>query len=217
MIENPIQLNSKAIHQPLVLDDKGKIYVDSKIYGAGKIAFTTIPNSYQWFIKGNQKDYAKYWSAIINNTIKKIDLKEEILLKNKFPKIYDETTLLYKGNNENRLPKIDVENIAILPIQNQNFSNEWAGTFWPIKSGWNKVAVDGLRKQLYIFERDSWQAATQLEKINNTLNFIKNNQIDSPKSNIIVEKQIKEVSKWVFFMLFLLSCGFLWFETKTSD
>ena len=217
IIENPVQLNSKAIHQPLVLDDKGKIYVDSKIYGAGKVAFTTIPNSYQWFIKGNQKDYAKYWSAIINNTIKKRDLKDEISSKNKFLKIYGQTTLLFKGNDKNRLPKIRVENIAIAPIQSQNFSNEWAGTFWPIKSGWNKVTINGLRKQLYIFERNSWQAATQLEKINNTLNFIKNNQIDSLKSKIILKKQIKEVSKWFFFMLFLLSCGFLWFEAKTSD
>jgi hypothetical protein len=217
IIKNPVQLNSKTIHQPLILDDKGKIYAENKISGAGKITITTIPNSYQWAIKGNQKDYAKYWSGIINNTIKKIDLKEEVLLKDQFPKIYDEATLLYKDNNENKVPKISVENIPIAPIQNQNFSNEWAGTFWPIKSGWNKVDINGLEKQVYIFDKNSWQAATQLERISNTLSFIKNNQIHSPKSQIITYKQVKEVSKWLFFMLFLLSCGFLWFETKISE
>ena len=138
-------------------------------------------------------------------------------MKDQFPKIYDEATLLYKGSNENEVPNISVGNIAIAPIQNQNFSNEWAGTFWPIKSGWNKVYINELEKQVYIFDKNSWQAATQLERISNTLNFIKNNQIHSPKSQIITYKQVKEVSKWLFFMLFLLSCGFLWFETKISD
>ncbi len=217
IIENPVQLNSKSIYQSLVLDDKGKIYSENKIYGAGKITITTIPNSYQWAIKGNQKDYAKYWSTIINNTIKKINLKDAVLLTEQFPKIYDEATLLYNDNDENKVPKISIENSAISPIQNQNFSNEWAGTFWPIKAGWNKVDIKGLEKQVYIFDKNSWQAATQLERISNTLSFIRNNQIHSPKSQIIVYKQVKEVTKWLFFMLFLLSCGFLWFETKISD
>lgn len=217
IIENPVQLNPITTHQPLVLDDKGKIYADSKVSGVGKIVITTIPNSYQWFIKGNQKDYAKYWSVIINNTIRKIDLKEEILLKDAFPKIYGKVLLIYKGNKQNKIPKISVEDIAIGPIQNQNFSNEWAATFWPSKSGWNKVDVNGLVKKVYIFDKKSWLAANQIEKISNTLNFIKNNQIHSPKSEIVIQKEIKEVSKWLFFMLFLFSCGFLWFESKISD
>ncbi len=217
IIENPVQLNSILTHQPLVLDDKGKIYTDSKVLDVGKIAMTSISNSYQWAIKGNQKDFAKYWSEIISNTIKKVDLKKEVLLKDAFPKIYDKAVLIYKGSNDNKIPKISVEGIAISPIQNQNFSNEWAAPFWPSKLGWNKVDVSGLIKQVYIFDKKSWLAANQIEKIGNTLNFIKNNQIHSPKSEIITEKQIKEVTKWLFFVLFLLSCGFLWFESKISD
>ncbi|OAQ39552.1 hypothetical protein A5893_08120 [Pedobacter psychrophilus] len=215
-IENPVQLNPVKTHQLLVLDDKGKIYTDSKVSGIGKIAITSISNSYQWAIKGNQKDYAKYWSVIISNTIKKVDIKEDVLLKDEFPKIYNENTLLYKSD-DNKTPKISVENIAIAPMQNQNFSNEWSATFWPTKSGWNKVEINGLVKQVYIFDNKSWLAANQTKKIRNTFNFIKNNQVNSPKSETITEKQIKEVSNWLFFMLFLLSCGFLWFEAKISD
>jgi hypothetical protein len=124
--------------------------------------------------------------------------------------------LVYQNNSENIAPKINIENSAIAPIQNQNFPNEWAATFWPVKSGWNKVKVNGIEKQVYIFGQEDWQTANQFQKISNNLKIISESSKNRAEAKLISEIQFKEVSKWIFFFFFLMSCGFLWYEAKLS-
>jgi hypothetical protein len=215
-VENPFYVNAQSGHQPLVFDEKGKIWVDSKISNQGKLAITTLPSSYKWFMKGQKKDYKKYWSALIGNIVKKKEVIEQLSLKNQFPKTNEETMLVYQSNSENNAPKINIENSAIAPIQNQNFPNEWAATFWPKKAGWNKVELNGLEKQVYIFGQEDWQTAHQFQKISNNLKIISESSKNRAEAKVISEIQFKEVSKWIFFFFFLMSCGFLWYEAKLS-
>jgi hypothetical protein len=215
-VENPFYVNAQSGHQPLVFDERGKIWVDSKISNQGKLAITTLPSSYKWFMKGQKKDYKKYWSALIGNIIKKKEVIEQLSLKNQFPKTNEETMLVYQNNSENIAPKINIENSAIAPIQNQNFPNEWAATFWPKKAGWNKVEVNGLEKQVYIFGQEDWQTANRFQKISNNLKMISISGKNSVEAEEISEILYREVSKWIFFFLFLMSCGFLWYEAKLS-
>ena len=62
----PLSIKNEPSTQPLVLDKQNKVYVSSTLYGSGKIIFTTLSNTYTWALSGNEEDYNRFWSTLLN-------------------------------------------------------------------------------------------------------------------------------------------------------
>ncbi|MCY1531231.1 hypothetical protein D9M68_664510 [compost metagenome] len=89
---------------------------------------------------------------------------------------------------------------------------EWDATFWPSKSGWQAFKLADETIPFYVYEPSDWQSLKQSELLAVNEQFKQAKQLDNSKLEESTYR--REISKWWFFMLFLLSASFLWFEQR---
>ncbi len=213
LIESSINLNQQAGDLPLVKDADSKIWVNSQLYGAGKLVLTSIPNTYNWFLGGKNTDYTAYWSTLIQNAVNTNTLQVVVNFSPQYPQLNHRVNIQIGGVAQ--LPKIEVGNISIAPLQNKFNPFEWEGSHWPQKIGWDSVKVNSTRvSYFYVDHQNSWEGIRQIKKIEQTVSFVNQQAGQNIQIQTLEETQDRVVSKWWFFFLFVLSAGFLWFEQR---
>nr|MBC7612944.1 hypothetical protein [Pseudopedobacter sp.] len=206
-------LNEQVGDLPLVRDADSKIWTNSQLYGAGKMILTAIPNTYNWYLSGNNTDYSSYWSTLMKNAVTAEGNGIVVNLSPQFPQVNHRLNILVESGNQ--LPLMNVGSVSLAPLQNKLNPSEWEGTYWPQKVGWDSVKVNSTRvNYFYVDHQNSWESLKQIKKIEQTLSFVKRQESQNNRSQTIQETEEREVSKWWFFFLFLLSAGFLWFEQR---
>lgn len=213
-IEDPIALVKRAGDQQIVSDESTKVFVNSKLYGAGQLLLSTIPSTYSWFLNGNQEDYSTFWSAVINNAIQADENSSAIQIFPQFPEVNYPVNIQLTNKLDKTKPVIEIEGVNLPPLQSQIHQNDWEVTFWPKHQGWNELKINNQITDFYVYGNDSWKTFRTTEKIKNTTTFSKADEKLALNSENIIEKSEKELSKWWFFFLFMLSAGFLWFESR---
>lgn len=213
LIESSINLNQQAGDLPLVKDADSKIWVNSQLYGAGKLVLTSIPNTYNWFLGGNTTDYTAYWSTLIQSAVNTNTLQVVVNFSPQYPQLNHRVNIQIGGVAQ--LPKIEVGNISIAPLQNKFNPFEWEGSHWPQKIGWDSVKVNSTRvSYFYVDHQNSWEGIRQIKKIEQTVSFVNQQAGQNIQIQTLEETEQREVSKWWFLFLFLLSAGFLWYESR---
>lgn len=208
IVANPNQLR-------LVEDPGGKILTSLAMTGSGRVAATAIATTFNWVLSGANSDYATYWSAVINQTAKKIPENFQWTYGPKFPAVNDQVALTFQSTPEQELPTFRYNGKSLPVQQHMSLPFYWQATFWPAKSGWNTFEVNpGGRQDVFIYKRSGWKALKGY-------NLIEANKLYAKKPNNykeVTEAQVetieKAVSKWIFVCLFFISMAFLWFETK---
>ena len=93
------------------------------------------------------------------------------------------------------------------------FSNRWQFQYWPLQSGWHQLTIDGQKQHFFVFGKENWQALSADQRIKQNIAYALSHPSpkDLPQTTIILKKTI---SKWWFFVAFVLATGFLWFESR---
>jgi hypothetical protein len=91
----------------------------------------------------------------------------------------------------------------------------WQASHQATTGGWQTFSTTGGHKQaIYIFKSDDWKSVKAYERLKLNMDY-QQKQVKERIPDEKTSKQIeKTVSRWIFFAFFLISMGFLWFETK---
>ncbi len=207
----PFSIGNHPDQQPLVLDGPSAIAVQ-RLYGKGKIVATTLFNSYQWRLTGNQQDYALYWSSLLEAAARNTATNYLLQTESNIPRTMSKLNLSL-STPSSAVPAIINQQQSLSSQQNMLFSNRWQFQYWPLQSGWHQVAVDGQKQHFFVFGKENWQALSADQRIKQNIAYALSHPSpkDLPQTTIILKKTI---SKWWFFVAFVLATGFLWFESR---
>ncbi len=210
--DRPSFVRNQPGSQVLVQDEAAHLLASSKLYGSGKLVLSTLTNTFSWQLSGKTKEYAAFWSMLLSKAAKKTSRKESVASsiyadKNSMAALQLETA------EANVAAKVDGATIALSQNPAIPFLHE--GTFWADKTGWIPVTTNGKTiQQVYIFENTDWKPLKAIEKINLTQQYslkFRKNQFKNQSTQHI--ERIPVLPLW-FYLLFLVSTAFLWFETK---
>lgn len=206
-------LTSSADEQVLFATATGKTVVNSGISGVGTILTSTLASTYQWQLSGKNGDYAKFWSTLLNKSARKFQS----------PQAFEVLPSLLAVNESGRLvasvpsveiPILQYNNIKLAPRQNMELPYQWDGKFWPSVAGWNSITINKSMANVFVYQNSDWQQLKNANKLNLTTAFVNHQAAATYQQEKTVNTVTKELSKWWFLFLFLLSVGYLWYEQR---
>ncbi|MGZ3820963.1 MAG: hypothetical protein ACXVB6_10255 [Mucilaginibacter sp.] len=211
---DPAFIKSKPGIQQLVNDLQGHTLVAASLFGKGRLAFTTINNTFNWILAGDKDDYAAFWSLLISKSAQK-----EPVLENwsapQLPTINEPVELQLVASSD---PGPISAGDSIAPAQNPSIPFEWVNKYWPTTTGWQSIQQNnGRAAWWYVYGGDEWQGVRASEKIASTTQYAENYAPNTFVTKAIHEKVLIAVPKIYFYLLLLAACTFLWVEGKLAN
>ncbi|MGI4730086.1 MAG: hypothetical protein ACRYGB_16065, partial [Janthinobacterium lividum] len=210
--DHPSFIKNQPNSQVLVQDQTNRLVASSKLYGSGKLVLSTLNNTFSWQLLGKTKEYAAYWSLLISKAARKITQKQNVST----PIYADKNSMVPVELNtsaKNISAKIDGDDVAFR--QNLAISFLQEASFWPKKSGWIKVNESkNLPSSVYIFNNQDWKPLKSAQKISLTEKYAQKFASTPNKQANQQQSELISIPSLPFYLFFLLSCAFLWFETK---
>ncbi|MES2279084.1 MAG: hypothetical protein V4592_23835 [Bacteroidota bacterium] len=210
---DPVSIIAQSNTQPLITDEHGHLLSAITLNGAGKLIFTTINNTYNWALAGNQDDYAALWSLLIDKAARKLPVTENWSMDTNLPVVNSPVQLV----SESVLPLGDVKvnQSVAYPAQNSAVLFQRAVTYWPESYGWQQVIqYNGAPYWWYVWKKDAWQSITAAKRIALTGEYANAHPAKALVTEQIQQKTRAGVPKIYFYMLFLMAATFLWAESK---
>ena len=212
---DPVYINDNENQQNLVNDPQKHILASSDLLGRGKLVFTTLHNTYTWVLSGSNKDYTALWSLLINKAARKSAPTENWVTTGNIASVGQPTTLQYNGATAPANVKIN--NTAVAVKQSPTVPYQWTVTYWPETEGWHQISTaNSAPAWWYVYGDSSWTAIHNLEKINDTKNYISSATKSATVTKQIQQSLTTEVPKMYFYLLLLACCTFLWVERKLT-
>ncbi len=210
--DHPFFIRNQPNTQILVQDEASHLLVNSKLYGSGKLILSTLNNTFTWQLSGKQKEYGTFWTMLLSKAAKRTSRKEN-LYTNFFAGKNSMTPLFLETTDQTKTLKVNGQ--AVYPSQNPLIPFLQKGIFWPGQTAWLPVSTNSNATDwVYIFENTDWKLLKAEQKAKRTRQYAR--QFDTNRQNL--QNQQKDVQVFVpsfwFYLVFLLSCTYLWLETK---
>ncbi|GAA4435223.1 hypothetical protein GCM10023188_27060 [Pontibacter saemangeumensis] len=219
----PYMLVNSAAVSVLVTEQNEQLLAGAKREGWGKVALSLVPQTFAWQLEGKEEIYASYWAHLLSEVAKQ-EVQETFwqLTLPQVPQPNWPVTLTYidYSASGSALPSATVTSLADsalyikMPLaQNPVQPTQYSGTFWPHRSGWYQVQAPGAPPYLfYVQDADDWDFTKIQARRQATLAYIAQTKASSEVAPVVyIEEPVPLI--W-FFVLFVLSSGFLWLEEK---
>jgi len=179
--------------------------------GAGKAGFQLLHETYRLLLEGKTYDYANLWSPLLEATTRLKPQRFKIQIENQFPYYTDEPLSLSVIAAEEE-PVLKSE-ATQLPLQEDVIVDDyWHTTTWTGKAGWHQLETqDSTQLNYFVAATDEWQSL-RIANQHRQHNSRSTSYSERTKRELI--SVAKPVSPLLFFMIFLLSSGFLWLAPK---
>jgi hypothetical protein len=213
--ENGIaNIRPQATDQPLIKDEKGRILVDSKMLGQGRIVFSTLNNTYTWMLSGNKTGYSSFWSHIIEKAVRKEQSAISLTVAEQFPSIHQKNTLQLQTQST-EIPEVSSGESRLNMEQNAHLPNHWQGFYWPKNEGWNMARLSNREKtSWFVYNKTDWQSVRKNQNSQATSRFAKLSNRQSLSTSFTQKAVYAQIPSLFFYLLFLICCAYLWIETK---
>ncbi|TDT40508.1 hypothetical protein CLV90_3357 [Maribacter spongiicola] len=207
----PYQFNEQLLVEPIHLGGTSNLAAYRQI-GNGKIATTTLLNSYQFLLNGKTEVYHGVWTTILDKIAKKKGQVVSWQSNTKFPRI-DEPFQFEIRTNLEEFSIINEDSISVSLVQSVLLPSHYSGTVYPKKTGWNSIQVenDSTSFSYYVFEHKDWKALKSTADIAANKNQFEKETLKN--RTVVLDRP---VSLLVFYILFLLGVGWLWLSPKLS-
>lgn len=210
-----LYLQEGQSQQPLVTDQNGKILSGTALYGNGKVTASLVSSTYNWILAGEVKDYALFWSALISSTVRKQAPPYNWSTNPALPVAGHQTVFIYESAAPGTAAEISINHLKLNPIQNTAVAYRWHSIFWPLQLGWNELTIQkNTAGALFVYGEKDWKSLKNQKLLEENKQYAENAVKNVENIELQSENMEKEVSKWWFFAVFLLSAGYIWFETK---
>lgn len=204
-------------NQTLVKDSKANIIASSKLLGRGRLLISSLNDSYTWVLGDDLKSYSSYWSKLIGEIARRKELNTVWTLKNALPVLNKETKIVIESGFES-IPTLSIAGDLLKFAQDQVLRFQWTAPYWPRKTGWQLIedgnTPDSVQSWLYVFNKNDWASLNAVKKIKNNRKAALNSFSEINKQNHAERYYRERVPPVYFFILFVLSCGYLWLEAK---
>jgi len=201
----------KEIAVESILNDNSNIVSGYKRLGVGRIGTSTFQNTYGLQLKGEKDVYKQLWSKTIESISKKEVPSIEWNSNSKLTYVNEPFGFELRTTNEN--PIVATKNHQIPVKRNIVIKDLWAGIVYPKNEGWNilKTQQDTTKVfQYYAINDSHWQTLKATNTITSNKRYFSTNKLNTTKSNTASNT----ISSLWFFIIFVLSIGYLWLEPK---
>lgn len=187
----------------------GRIVSGYYLSGLGKSGFQLLTNTFSLALSGEKEAYAEIWAPLIEAVARKEIKKYDVSFTAPFP-YYPDEPVGFKiiGGDEKPTIRIDAQEIPI--IEDPLIRNIWYGKIWAGEIGWNSLTIDQDSSQynFFVSQPEGWRS---LQVSNQQKNISK---VSSIKGHTVEHVLFQPVPRVIFFLLFLISAGFLWLAPK---
>ncbi|MEO7991692.1 MAG: hypothetical protein ABI663_19220 [Chryseolinea sp.] len=204
----PYRVNESSSVKSIV-ENKSGILSGYKNQGLGKIGFQFLQKTYQLTLTGDSISYSNLWSPVIENiSMHNISLSK-IKINTSFP-VYQDDPIDFEIISSVENPVLVADSIQIPLQENVMLDDVWHGRMWAAEAGWHMIHVQDAFHYYYVSKAQEWKSITVAQQI-------KANQVLSHALEAIPSEKLME-SKMVdpiyFYLLFILTAGFLWLAPK---
>nr|WP_262914516.1 hypothetical protein [Pontibacter vulgaris] len=220
----PYTLTGTETVTGLIGEQGNYLLAASKKAGWGTVALTVIPQTFSWQLEGKQSTYATYWAHLLSAVAKKEEQEKFWqLAKPQAPQVHKPVMLSltdYTLETQQEAPEAtirsinDTTSVNIALAQTVHQPEVFNGIFWPKQTGWHVVESEDV-KPFYFFVQDvkAWPHQAILARQQATQQFVQQQSI-KPTTMASTAYTNEPVPIIWFFILFVLSSGFLWLEEK---
>lgn len=208
-LNNKIKVKSKSV--TLGSDPEPVRFKEQKIgeyvqFGLGKIALSLLSNTYPILLKGEKTIYQEIWKKLLDPVSGYVFDEKYRKLTPVFPiKRFPTKLSLYYPDT---LPEVKLGH-TFLPAKEFPLQPDlYEVSFWPQKEGWQRIMISDEPFDFYVFPEGSWNTLRKSRLVQQNLAFI------PAVKNSTGKKIEKGIPEWIFYIMFLLSAGFLWFEER---
>ncbi len=204
----PFRINASSSVKS-ILENKSGILSGYKNQGLGKIGFQFLQKTYQLTLAGDSIRYSHLWSPVIEKISRDNTSSSKINIKTPFP-VYQDEPIDIEIISTLENPTLVADSIHIPLQEDVMLDDVWHGRVWAKEAGWHMMHVQDASQYYYVSKPGEWKSLSTAQQI-------KSNQILSHASETIPSEKIMEskiVDPIYFYMLFILSAGFLWLAPK---
>jgi hypothetical protein len=178
-----------------------------KSVGLGNIVTPEIAASFSLVLRGEQELYAQLWQQLLQPVVGKIWQQSDQVLP-RFARVNEPTLMAIMGNDG----ELKIESIQ-LPLSEQWYlPNHWNATHWPNQRGWATVQLPTSQSTFFVFDSTDWPVQKVVAK-KKLMNLYASDQFSESVTKVEYQNPI---SAWYFFVLFVISMGFLWLEQRVG-
>ncbi len=180
--------------------------------GIGKVGTSVFQNTYQLLLNGHSEAYQKLWAKTI-----------EKLSKIENPFVEWDTNMLFAFKNEpfnfqlrttETKPSVSSDEGYNIPLrQDIDIASLWKGTTYPRNIGWKKQVLQQDTTtvfEYYVTAAPHWRSLIA----NNTIAVNQRQFNNRSLKNHNLSKSMKPVNPIWFYLIFIISMGYLWLEPK---
>lgn len=203
----PVSPTHTASLLPVTTSD-ARIFSGYSYHGFGRIGFQLLQETYRTTLEGDSATYSLLWTDLLGKVGRRKTENFKVVMKS--PQPYYEDEPIHFDVIATERPDVLIDNITVPLTEDLYLDNVWHGKTWAGPTGWHEmhIANDSTRTPFYVHTKGSWQSL-------HAVNTMQANKIISSQS---VEdgttEERKPVSPLFFFLIFLISTGFLWFAPK---
>tara|TARA_R110002051_G_scaffold48308_2_gene95322 strand:+ start:76961 stop:78715 length:1755 start_codon:yes stop_codon:yes gene_type:complete len=208
----PYNFEQEITVNPININNSGNLAFYKQL-GLGRVATTTLLNSYQLLLKGKEQEYAKIWTHILDKIVKQKEEAVDWESQTAFSKEGEPFNFELRTNLE-ELSVVNNEGNRVPLLQNSTVPFKYSAKTYPKKVGWNTLEVQGdsaTQFSYYVYDVDDWKSLIASHKrAANAKQF--GNAIKENRA-VMVNRPI---SLLFFYILFLIGIGWLWLSPKFS-
>lgn len=208
---------------PLLRDSLARTLVNIGMHGSGKVALTTLNNSFTRLLAGDKKEYAGLWTRILQQTAREGDPLERWQFAPALAAVDHpvKISLQYAGSS---LPQglLEGEHTAEAPVsiylaQHPLLPFRWEGLYWPREPGWHSARTpQGEPGWWFVWKDGDWKNLYRRERMQGTARWIATRGEKKVPEGGGAETETREtlIAKGWFYLCLVLSSLFLWVERK---
>jgi hypothetical protein len=213
--------------QALARDSLSRILVSRSLYGSGKIVSSALQNTYVKMLSGHSKEYAAFWSLIIQKASRDTVPAGHWAVIPAFPQVNEPVQVLLQATDAG-IPQGQFGSNAVYLGQDALLPFLWRGTYWPGEAGWQSGhTLRGDTCWWYAWGPGDWQGLHRRQRWEDTrrlaaLDSAGSGQGQGSVAGAVVRRPDGQgegagrdfIAKGWWYALLFLSCVFLWIEKK---
>jgi hypothetical protein len=175
----------------------------------GKSGFQLLTHTFSLALAGEKEAYAEIWSPLIESVARKEIRRYDVSFTTPFP-YYPNEPIEFKIIAGAEKPSVKMDSLEIPLVEDPFIKNIWFGKIWAGQSGWNSLNIDQDSSQhnFFVSQPEGWRSL----RVFNQQKSIK--KLTSQRERVVEHVTLQPVSRIIFFLLLLLSAGFLWLTPK---
>lgn len=177
--------------------------------GLGKSGFQLLTNTFSLQLSGQQELYAAIWSNLITTIARKDRSAYLLEVESSFP-YHSNEPIRFRVISGAEQPTVVYDSVTVPLREDPLIRNVWHGRIWAGTTGWNtlRIAQDSSAHHFYVSPDGDWKPMRIDHQQKKLLTLSSRN--DAVTTTVVSQP----IPRTIFFIVFLISAGFLWLAPK---